>query len=229
TASLPGAVLSVPPINDGAFLAMMFGGLFICLWVGRWRWLGGIAILGGVIAVVLSTPPDLVIEQNGKLIALRHPEYGTVFSRPKVSHNLVTSLTALFFRDRGRDLPDLSDLAGNNGVRCDSSGCVIDIFPTKIIWINKESGFDAACPGFVHTATSKPILLITPLVWPSECVPRIMADRMEIVTIWDREILRKAGATTVWLSTTPFAMKNVTELRGIRPWVVRPSEEAEGE
>ena len=229
TANLPGAVLSVPPINDGAFLAMMFGGLFICLWVGRWRWLGGIAILGGVIAALLSSPPDLVIEQNGKLIALRHPEYGTVFSRPKVSHNMVTSLTSVFFRERGPDLPDLSDLAQNTGVTCDNSGCVIDLFPSQIIWINKESGLASVCPGFVHTPLRKPILLITHLAWPGECIPKLMADRMENVTIWDREILRKAGATTVWLSTTPIAVKNVTESRGIRPWVVRPRDEAEGE
>lgn len=226
TSSLPGAVFSLPPIGDNAFLAMMLGGLFICLGAGKWRWLGVVPVLAGVVVVAVTPLPDLVIEQNGKLIALRHPVAGTVFSRHRVSPNMVTAINAVFFRERGANFPQLSENPGS-GVHCENDVCEIDLFPTRIIWVAKPNGFDTICPSKPdHSApdkfmTTKPVLLITPLPRAGNCPVTW--------TIWDKEFLTRAGATSLWLQATPYRFTTVAAVRGVRPWVVRPSDADEGE
>ena len=231
-AKIPGAVLTVPPISDGAFLAMMMGGLFLCIWVGKWRWLGLAGVMGGVVAVALTEPPDLVIEQNGKLIVLRHPEFGTVFSRPRVSYIMESSLVTALYRPRGPNLPEVA-AKPNAGVMCDEARCMIDLFPTRVIWINNMRGFDGVCtearddkailpgqsPG--QSPGQKPILLITPFPRPTPCP--------NITTFYDGEMLNRSGAVALWLNTLPVRSKNVAEIRGNRPWVVQPSDSPESD
>ena len=73
-ASLPGAVLYVPAIPTLAFLLMIGGGLWLALWQTRWRFFGAALIAGGIALAPMQRLPDLLIGENGALVAVREED-----------------------------------------------------------------------------------------------------------------------------------------------------------
>ncbi|MFH1158932.1 MAG: ComEC/Rec2 family competence protein [Pseudomonadota bacterium] len=52
-------------------VTMSLGGLWICLWRGKMRWLGALPILAGMIAIPMTPRADVLISEDGKLFAAR--------------------------------------------------------------------------------------------------------------------------------------------------------------
>ena len=53
---------------------MMAGLLWCLLWRSRWRWLGLGPVVAGVIAILLLSPPDILVTGDGRHIAVRTPD-----------------------------------------------------------------------------------------------------------------------------------------------------------
>jgi len=70
-AALPGAVGFLPQIPAAALALMIAGGLWLTLWRQRWRLLGLLAILSGLMIAPRLRPPDLLVGGQGRLIAVR--------------------------------------------------------------------------------------------------------------------------------------------------------------
>src|SRR5215213_4614044 len=47
------------------------GGLWLCLWHGRWRVWGLAGIAAGFATILLTRPPDIVLADLGRLLAAR--------------------------------------------------------------------------------------------------------------------------------------------------------------
>lgn len=70
-AGAPGSVSSISAMPLAAFALAVFGGLWICLWQRRHRWLGLVPLILGL-GWALSTPqPDLLITGDGRQVASR--------------------------------------------------------------------------------------------------------------------------------------------------------------
>jgi len=69
--SWPGAVRSIPAMPMSALLAMTLGALWLLLWRRPWRvaGMGGIAL--GVWLAAGATPPDLLVDGEGRTMAVR--------------------------------------------------------------------------------------------------------------------------------------------------------------
>ncbi|MGZ8995635.1 MAG: ComEC/Rec2 family competence protein [Rhodospirillales bacterium] len=67
-ASWPGAVLPLPAMPLAGLVAMTLGGAWLCLWRGRWRYGGAIAVAAGMASIALPTPPDLLIDADAKVV-----------------------------------------------------------------------------------------------------------------------------------------------------------------
>ena len=50
---------------------MTFGGLWICLWLGKIRWLGIVPVLAGIIMIPMIPRADILVSTDGKLFAVR--------------------------------------------------------------------------------------------------------------------------------------------------------------
>ena len=66
----PGGGLYGRPMG-WTMLAVAAGGLWICLWRGRKRWLGLAPILVGFVFVPVGAPPDLIVAGDGSLVLVR--------------------------------------------------------------------------------------------------------------------------------------------------------------
>src|SRR5512140_483754 len=70
-AGLPGAVGRVAAIPTQAFVLMVVGGLWCALWSTRWRLLGLIPIVAGLMLAPTDRRPDVLIGRGAGLVAVR--------------------------------------------------------------------------------------------------------------------------------------------------------------
>jgi competence protein ComEC len=69
--AIPGNVWLTPRLPVWGLAIVAFGGLWLCLWQGRWRRWGAIGIAAGMATMFLTRPPDIVIADFGRFIAAR--------------------------------------------------------------------------------------------------------------------------------------------------------------
>ena len=63
-----------PSVPTFVFAGMMAGLLWCLLWRSRWRWLGLGPVVAGVIAILLLSPPDILVTGDGRHVAVRTPD-----------------------------------------------------------------------------------------------------------------------------------------------------------
>ena len=70
-AAWPGAVTLLPTMPIAGLLLVAFGGLWLCLWRHRLRYLGLVAISASIVAVPLNRGPDIILSGDARLMAAR--------------------------------------------------------------------------------------------------------------------------------------------------------------
>ena len=70
-AGWPDAVGTVPAMPLWGIAAIAAGGLWLCLWQRRWRWLGIAGLVLGTASPWLVAQPDLLVSGDGRLLAVR--------------------------------------------------------------------------------------------------------------------------------------------------------------
>ncbi len=74
-AAWPGAVTIVPALPQLSLIMVVFGGLWLFLWRGGWRWAGLAAIPAALlITIFLTDRPDLIVDGEGRNLAVRLPD-----------------------------------------------------------------------------------------------------------------------------------------------------------
>ncbi|MBC7985052.1 MAG: ComEC/Rec2 family competence protein, partial [Sphingomonadaceae bacterium] len=81
--SAPGAVARLPSMPALAFALIVAGGLWLCLWRTRWRLAGAIPALIGALWALATPPPDILVNNDGRHMALRTEEQRLVVLRPR--------------------------------------------------------------------------------------------------------------------------------------------------
>lgn len=109
-----GLVAASPPFA----LWLAAGGiLWLCLWRERWRWLGVVAIVGGVLLAGTAQRPDVLIDDAGGAAMVRAPDGAYRFMGRGATFEAETWLRM----DADPRLPTDPSLAA--GVFCDPLGC----------------------------------------------------------------------------------------------------------
>src|SRR5262249_46381273 len=70
-AALPGNIGLTPRLPAWGLALVAMGGLWLCLWQRRWRWCGLAAIAAGFLSMTTSVPPDIVVVDGARVIAVR--------------------------------------------------------------------------------------------------------------------------------------------------------------
>jgi competence protein ComEC len=120
-AALPGAVGRVPEIPVAAFALMVAGGVWLCLWRGRMRYLGLLAVLAGLLIAPQRWVPDLYVTRDG-LVAVRRPDGRLTALSPR---GATFELARILEHDG--DGRCLDEVVAARGFRCDWSGCITQV------------------------------------------------------------------------------------------------------
>ncbi len=194
TAALPGAVVMLPEMPLAALLAMAFGGLWLCLWQGRIRWLGIAGFAAGLAIAAVSRPPDFLISADGKLIGARGEDGDLALSRRRAGF-----MTDTWLRRQGQDAT--ADWAAL--WRCGDGGCSRAYGPVEVVLVRTPNERRLAC-------LREGIVVIATLPARYCQAPRLVIDVID---------LRADGTHALRFDGNRVEVETVRGSRGQRPWV----------
>ena len=196
---LPGSVSTVGAWPVSALLLMSLGGLWVVIWRGRWRWLGLVPAAFGILAIVVSGPPDLLIARDGRTVAVRSNNSLLYFvGHPADEY----SASEWLKRDGDQRTPPAALGDAAHGIRCDAYGCIAALKGgVRIAVIARPDAIEEDC--------SRTAVVVSALPLRGRCKgPRIAIDRIDVA---------RNGAYALYLGEI-FKVETVQAERGRRPW-----------
>jgi len=194
-AAWPGAVTLVPAFPMAALVVMALGGLWLCLWRGRWRY-GGLLALGlGVVLAGLGDPPDILIDGRGRAMAARLPN-GNVLVAAAYRRNNITLSTWL--RRWGAEAPTVDERI----MRCDRLGCSLIHGGTAVGFARDPRALEDDCRIADLVLSAVPVRFNCPSA-------QMVIDRFDL---WRR------GAIAVRWRDGVINVEGANDRRGDRPW-----------
>ncbi|MBM3510936.1 MAG: ComEC family competence protein [Alphaproteobacteria bacterium] len=198
-AAWPDAALLVPAMPRWGLLSATVGLLWLCLWVGRWRWLGLSLLAAGLASPATHRPPDLYVEAEMRQVAVRTESGGLAITGDP------TSFTAeIWLRRDGLLAADPWPRSEErSGLRCDGAGCVARFGDSLVALALADRALAEDC----REAT----LVLT----------RLGADRRcrGMTTVIDRWARHEQGAMAIWIEADGPRIETTRAYRGERPWV----------
>ena len=201
--SIPGNVWPMPRLPVWGLALVAFGGLWLCLWQGRWRRWGLVGIAAGMATILLTRPPDIVIADFGRFVAARAAA-GNFYVLGGNDERIVKSL---FAEETGTDLLAWPALGASAGpLVCGDSSCLYTARGKQVSIVTDERGLPSGCDT-VDAIVSQ--------------VPAGFACRTAL-TVIDRIDTWRRGAVALWLDPSGITVSGANDSRGDRPWVPHP-------
>ena len=204
-AAQPGAVSLVPAMPAAALLAISVGGLWLCLWRSRWRFLGIAVIGGGMVLAVLERRPDILVDGDAKVMATRG-EDGQLWISTRQRGRFVSDM---WLRRDGQAETPTWPRGGNDApaarLRCDTLGCIQQRGERIIAFVRDPRAFEEDCRRADLVVSAVP-------AWDLCQGPETVVDRFDL---W------RHGGHAIWLEPEGARAESVAGARGERPWVAR--------
>jgi len=121
-AGMKGAVATLPTMPIAAFVAMVVGGLWLCLWTSRIRYWGVVPLALGAAAALAAPPPTLLVTGDGRHLALLDAEGRPAMLRERTG-DFIRSLVS---ENSGYD-GEPATLDDHGQARCGPDACVAEI------------------------------------------------------------------------------------------------------
>lgn len=206
--ALPGAVVPVPAYSGAALGLIVLGALWLSIWQRRWRLLGWLIISVGLALSTVRDAPDILIEREGKAIAVRD-ENGLLAATPGRGGQY--SLTEWLEAD-GDERPP-SDVRRSRLFRCDPHGCIAGVKGLRLSVARDEAALREDCGGAD--------IVITPLPVTEYCTgPKAMITGLD---------LRTKGAHAIYVrkeaDQTRIIVRTAAQERGVRPWTLQRADQ----
>ena len=203
--SLDGAVASLPTMSRWSFAAMVLGGLWLCLWTTRPRWLGLVPLAIGAISAALTPPPDLLVTGDGRHLAITAPGGAPVILRDR-SGDFTRSLMS---EAAGYD-GDPGLIAEQDNADCGRDSCVATIDRGTRRWLLLATRSRDRIKWSDLTAACREVDIVVSERWlPDGCQPRWLK--------LDRRSLGESGGVAIYLGKFP-RVETVAERVGNHPW-----------
>lgn len=203
-ANWPGAVLNVSAVSDETILLVILGGLWLCLWKQRWRYLGLVPMLFAGVLHLSASRPDILIEPEGRLFAVRGGDGRLLISDAKINR---LARETWVRRDGGSSLEPFPKMgASKDGrLRCDPAGCLYRHEGVVVALPRRSQALDEDC----RSAD----LIVAPFRVTGRCA----SARMVI----DADDIHRDGAIAIRIGGQgQISMETVRERRGKRPWAL---------
>jgi competence protein ComEC len=202
-AGWPGAAQPLPAMPLAGLLILIAGGLWLCLWRRRWRLLGVPLIGMGLLSMLLVRQPDILISEDGDLMAVRDEAGGYVLS----SVTRADFEREIWLRRAGQEAaaPWPAEGYGVDGrLACDSLGCLYRLHGLLIALAREPAALAEDCK-------------------TADIVISVDSNRLDCpkpLARIDWRDRRRNGAYAIWVAEDgSFEIVAVDDLRGRRPWV----------
>jgi competence protein ComEC len=195
-AAWPGASLVARPLPAWGLGLVSFGMLWLCLWRSNWR-VWGLPLIGlGLLSGSLARPPDLLVSDDARMIAVR-TNAGVLWQRQSGGNALTREMwLRLWGETDGQTLPREG---GAGGVACLPGACVLHAAPEVVLLRGDAPG--AACGRAALVISAEPVR------------GRCRAPVVDRFSVW------RNGAHAVWLGRDGVTVLSDRGYRGDRPWV----------
>ncbi len=204
-AAWPGAVAELPAMSMPALAAVTLGGLWHCLWRTRWRYWGVPAVAAGLATMVSATPPDILVDGGGDLIAVREASGELSFSSLRAARFARQAwLQRSGDGGTGSRWPRYGTSADGR-LSCDSLGCIYRAGGHVVAIARRPEALEEDCRTADVVVATVPVRTACPSA-------RRVIDRFDL---W------REGTHAVWLNEGRVRVESVNGRRGDRPWVDR--------
>lgn len=203
--SWSGAEYRIRAWSLSALLTMVIGGLWLSFWRRKWRRLGAVIIVLGMVSGLFGDLPDLLIDREGQNIALRNDVSGLVLMSPRRAR----FATDIWYQRDGTN-PNTDRSASERLFRCDVLGCMANASDGSVIaYVQDPRAFEEDCQ-------------VADLIVSNERLPRrLRASCRQNAVVIDWLDLRREGAFAVWFEKTGIRVESALQHRGYRPWTQR--------
>ncbi|HXP03209.1 MAG TPA: ComEC/Rec2 family competence protein [Stellaceae bacterium] len=201
--SIPGNVWPMPRLPVWGLALVAFGGLWLCLWQGKWRRWGLVGIAAGMATILLTRPPDIVIADFGRFVAARAIDgdyYVLGGNDERIAKSLFaeeTETELLAWPAQGVDAEPLA---------CSDGSCLYTARGKRVAIVTDDRGLPSGCDT-VDAIVSQ--------------VPAGFACR-KLIPVVDRIDTWRRGAVALWLDPGGITVSGANDSRGDRPWVPHP-------
>ncbi|MEE8245849.1 MAG: ComEC/Rec2 family competence protein [Alphaproteobacteria bacterium] len=199
-AGWPGAVQLFPAMPAFGIVLVSGGGLWLCLWRGRWRLLGVLAIAAGLVTPGLGRGPDVLVDGSGRLFAARAESGALMLSSGRAAR--VTG--EIWLRRAGqRQAAPWPELGASTDGRlsCDPLACLYRARGQVVALVRDPRALAEDC------RVADVVVSLVPVRRP--CQARVVVDRFDL---W------RHGGHALWLEGDGARVETVAEVRGRRPW-----------
>jgi competence protein ComEC len=236
TSALPDATITVPHIPAWGLCVFSAGLAWLGLWKTRRRLLGVVVMLVGLASPVLDHPPDLLVSDDGRLIAVR-TGHGAFLQQTQGGSKFVRDAWAQYWAVGSfQSMPIESGLApgssgapmpagmatgsldltpgerpagdGSEAIRCKKDACLLRPYPDRPgAMLARGVQHPDFCGQVSVTVSAEPARGLCPRPWPQ------LVDRF---TVW------RNGSAAIWLEPNGATIVTDRTERGDRPWVPPP-------
>lgn len=191
------------------------GGLWLCIWQGRMRWLGLLPIIAVAVAIPMQPRPDILIGGHFKLLAAVRDENGKLWLSPGKADAFIRK--AWIEREGQKGSATWLDEGVGNFLSCDKRACIYRA-KGQIVVFNKQSDFRPAPDKILDIqAAERDCESADIVVMPSAKKPRGCAGKKAVVI--DKWAIRDKGVHVIYLNArAPPKIVSVSDWRGDRPW-----------
>lgn len=200
-----GAVATLASMPPWAFALMVIGGLWLCLWTTRPRWLGVVPFAVGVVGAGFSTAPDLMITGDGRHLAIVTRDGVPLLLRER-SGDFIRDV---FAEASGFDA-DPGALSAARFSDCSRDSCVALVRRGGRSWrlLATKSSTHIDWRPLVDSC-AKADIAVSDRWLPKACTPRWLK--------LDRKTLEVTGGVSIYLGAEP-RVETVAERIGRHPW-----------
>ncbi len=201
----PGAVLMMPAMPHWAFIASIFGLLWLAIWQDKWRLWGLVGIILGAIAILSAPRPDILVTGDGKHLAIVDPEQGLALLRPRTGEYMRKTM----LESAGID-DDPVALDAIKGAQCSPDICTFSVIRGKRNWVIMATRSRYQIPALEMAAACKRAdIVVSDRYLPKSCKARWF--------VADRDFLARHGGLAIYLDRAH--VDTVTAGNLHKPWI----------
>ncbi|MGB5484081.1 ComEC/Rec2 family competence protein, partial [Parasphingorhabdus sp.] len=183
--SRPGAVTMLPSMPVVAFGLVLLGGLWLCLWRERWRYLGLFPALVGALMITTNRAPDIYVTGDGRHVAIRDDRGELAMLRTRSGD---------FIRDMIRENAGVDGetqaLEDWPNAECNADACLVTLTGKRRKWVflaTRSSHYISALA--LSAACRRADIVVSDRWLPVSCQPRWLKA--------DRNLLSRVGGMTI--------------------------------